>query len=157
MATAANTSTQQFLTVFLGSQMFGIPVPHIQDVLGPQILTRVPLAPVSVEGILNLRGRIVTAINIRKRLNEKPAEGKQKNMSVVLEHEAELFSLLVDRVGDVLTIENKELEDVPVTLNPKWREVSSGVCQIKDKIMVIFDIKKILEINDGGIKSDRIN
>src|SRR5262249_19688306 len=100
--TVGSEDHRDYVTMSIGAQMFGIPVLTVQDVLGPQQITRVPLAPPEVAGSLNLRGRIVTAIDVRLRLGmPKNADGKPP-MSVVVEHEGELYSLLVDSVGEVL-------------------------------------------------------
>jgi purine-binding chemotaxis protein CheW len=87
---------RQFVTVVIERQTFGIPVLVVQDILGPQKITRVPLAPAEVAGALNLRGRIVTAINVRRRLGLAPRPAEMKGMNVVVEHDGELYSLMVD-------------------------------------------------------------
>lgn len=138
-----NTEKLQVLSVFLGNQAFGIPIFEIQDVLRSLELTHVPLAPRHIEGICNLRGRIVTAINLRKRIQEKN-EISVDHMSVVIEWNGELYSLLVDRVGDVLTLEKTDIEEPPLNLNASWREISQGVHQLDQSIMVILDADKII-------------
>lgn len=135
----------QVLVVFLGSQVFGVPIMKIQDVLGPQQVTYVPLAPASVRGVMNLRGRIVTVIDLRSSINaaEKPRESADY-MSVVIENDGELYSLVVDRVGDVMTLDPSMIEAPPLTMNPAWKRVASGVYQLKDRIMVILDAPAVL-------------
>lgn len=138
-----------YLTIIISGQMFGIPVLQIQDVLGPQKVTKIPLAPPEVAGSLNLRGRIVTAIDVRRRLGLGPAEaGKSRNMSVVVEHEGELYSLVIDRVGDVLTLYTKNFESNPPTLDPLWRTVSVGVYRLEKELLIILDVARLL----GSIK-----
>ena len=101
--------SKEFLTVIIAGQRFGIPILQVQDVLGEQAITNIPLAPPEVAGSLNLRGRIVTAIDVRKRLDIKQDDENnepQKTMGVVVEHENELYNLIIDRVGDVLNLTN---------------------------------------------------
>ena len=98
-----------YLTIHIGDQLFGISVLQVQDVLGPQRLTRIPLASPEIAGILNLRGRIVTAIDTRKRLNLSPFPDYDKTMSVVIEYHGELFSLIIDKVGDVIKLNEQDL------------------------------------------------
>lgn len=142
--------SRDYLTIIIAGQMFGIPVLQIQDVLGPQKVTRIPLAPPEVAGSLNLRGRIVTAIDVRRRLGLEAAEaGKSRNMSVVVEHEGELYSLVIDRVGDVLTLYEKNFESNPPTLDPVWRSVSLGVYRLERELLVILDVARLL----GSIKT----
>ena len=106
----------------IGDQMFGIPVLTVQDVLGPQNIARVPLAPPEVAGSLNLRGRIVTAIDVRPRLGLATREGGKAAMSVVVEHENELYSLLVDSVGEVLSLNSRDYQRNPPTLSARARQ-----------------------------------
>src|SRR5690606_35209146 len=98
----ASDARRDFVTARIGSQLFGIPVLAVRDILGPQRLTSIPLAPPEIAGALNLRGRIVTAIDLRRRLGLDPAD-RQKSMSVVVDHHGELYSLLIDDVGEVLS------------------------------------------------------
>src|SRR5260221_4936093 len=94
----------EFVSVTVAGQLFGIPVLEVQDVLGAQRLTRIPLAPPEVAGALNLRGRIVTAIDLTQRLGLRGGEQATSGMSIVVEHASELYSLLIDSVGEVLSL-----------------------------------------------------
>lgn len=137
----------QVLSVFLDNTVFGIPIARIQDVLRPLQLTKVPLAPGYVEGISNLRGRIVTAINLRKRVQNGDSgscASAGEHMNVVVDSKGELYSILVDRVGDVLTLENEQVENPPLTLNQSWRDVTCGVHQLNGSIMIILDTERII-------------
>lgn len=136
---------QDFLTVFIAGQMFGIPILQVQDVLGKQNVTKVPLAPPEVAGTLNLRGRVVTAIDVRKRLGLTDIPDDSREMSVVVEHGSELYSLIIDRVGDVLTLQKDQLEKNPATLDPLWREVSSGIYRLENELLIIMDVPKVLD------------
>lgn len=136
----------QFVTIFIAGQMFGIPVLDVQDVLGPQRLTWVPLAPAEVAGVLNLRGRIVTVIDVRKRLGLSPSNVRD-SMSVVVDYENELYSLIVDSAGEVLNLAFDTYERSPATLDSVWRELSSGVYRLDEKLMVVLDVSKLLDFS----------
>lgn len=102
------SKTLEYLTILIDDQKFGIPVLQIQDVLREQKVTRIPLASPEVAGSLNLRGRIVTAIDVRKRLNVK-IDPSKRSMSVVVEYNQELYSLIIDKVGDVLSLDQNRI------------------------------------------------
>lgn len=135
---------KDYVTIRLAGQLCGIPVLEVHDVLSEQIITSVPLAPPAVAGVLNLRGRIVTAINLRKRLGLKDKESGGENMSIVVEYEGEPYSLLIDGVGDVLSFSEDSFERNPVTLDPCWQDVSSGIFRMEGELMVILDVEKLL-------------
>jgi len=142
----ALAQSKVFLTIIIAGQIFGIPVLQVQDVLREQKVTKVPLAPPEVAGSLNLRGRIVTAIDTRIRLNmDKPSGGKNANMSVVVEHEHELYSLIIDRIGDVLSLHDDYFEPTPATLDATWRDISSGIYRLDSQLLIVLDVPKLLE------------
>ena len=137
----------EYVTVIIAGQLFGLPISQVQDVFIPDRLTRVPLASPEIAGVLNLRGRIVTAIDIRIRLRLPPrAEGKLA-MSVVVDHGGELYSLLVDSVGEVLSLSAGAAERNPATLDPIWREVSAGIYRLDGTLLVVLDVAKILDFS----------
>jgi len=139
-----NAAKIQILTVFLGGQVFGIPTHSIQDVIRPVQMTQVPLAPEHIKGVSNLRGRIMTVIDLRERINEKPAD-TQKSMNVVVEQKGEIYSILVDRVGDVIDIEDSKIEPPPESLNAMWRNVLDGVYQADQKLILILNAVNVIE------------
>lgn len=143
--TAASGGAKDFLTMVVDGQWFGIPVLRVQDVLGEQRVTRVPLAPPEVAGSLNLRGRIVTAINLRRRLGLPDLEKGGRTMSVVVEHHADLYSFIVDNVGEVLSLPDEDFEKTPPTLDRTWREVSLGIYRLKEHLLVILDVSGMLD------------
>ncbi len=136
--------SEDFLTIYIAGQLFGIPVLQVQDVLGTQRVTRIPLAPPEVAGALNLRGRIVTAIDVRKRLGIEKEDDQTQKMSVVVEHKNELFSLIIDRVGDVLSLQQSDFESNPPTLDPVWKDISLGIYRLKEELLVVLDVAKVL-------------
>jgi purine-binding chemotaxis protein CheW len=139
------TDSEEYVTAVLDGQLFGIPVLSVQDVLGPQDLANIPLAPPEVAGSLNLRGRIVTAIDLRKRLGMEPAD-REKSMSIVVDHHGELYSLLIDEVGEVLRVPLQNYERNPPTLDPRWRDVSQGIFRLDGRLLVILQVQRLLDI-----------
>jgi purine-binding chemotaxis protein CheW len=138
------TGTQDFVTVKLAGQTLGIPVLAVHDVLNAQQITKIPLSADWVSGVLNLRGRIVTAIDLRSRLDLEPLGGEKKSMSVVVEHNDEPYSLQIDEVGEVLSLDDQLFERNPVTLDARWRDVSKGIYRLENELLAILDVEKLL-------------
>jgi purine-binding chemotaxis protein CheW len=136
-----------FVTMRIGAQEFGVPVMQVRDVLRHQHLTPVPLAPRAIAGLLNLRGRIVTAIDLRERLGLPPlsADAETANI-IVVEQDSEPYALVVDNVGDVLQIDERQFEAVPPVLDPRWRAVASAVFPTEAGLIVLLDIARLLDI-----------
>jgi purine-binding chemotaxis protein CheW len=134
-----------FVSFTVAGQLLGIPVLKVQDVLGPQRITRIPLAPKEVAGSLNLRGRIVTAIDLRLRLGLDRREQGQTSMSIVVEHHGELYSLIVDSVGEVLSLDAGAYERNPPTLDPRWRDFSDGIYRLNGSLLVVLDVSQLLQ------------
>ena len=140
----AIAKNEDFVTATIADQLFGIPVLQVQDVLGPQKITRIPLAPPEVAGSLNLRGRIVTAIDVRLRLGLPARTGGKPGMSIVVDHKGELYSLMVDHVGEVLSLTTDDFERHPATMDQRWREISTGIYRLKETLLVVLDVSKLL-------------
>lgn len=147
-AEADQVASSDFVTVMIASQVLGLPILSVRDIFQPQNITRVPLAPPEVAGSLNLRGRIVTAIDMRRRLGLEPLAEDAKPMSVVVEHDDELYSLVFDTVGDVMALPDDCFERNPATLEPVWHEVSSGIYRLDAELLVVLDVTKILDFGD---------
>jgi len=143
----ASPETQDFVTMIIQGHLFGIPVLTVQDVLGVQKITRIPLAPKEIAGSLNLRGRIVTAIDVRLRLDLEPRPPEEKAMSVVVDQGGELYSLMVDTVGEVLSLPLAKFERNPPTLDNKWREFSLGIYRLEENLLVVLDVGRLLDFN----------
>ena len=139
-----NVETEQFVTLTIEGQLFGVPVMTVQDVLAPQKITPIPLASEEVAGALNLRGRIVTAIDVRRRLNLPPRKEDGDCMYVVVEHGVELYSLMIDSVGEVLSLPVDRFEPPPATLDERWRGVSGGVYRLEDELLVVLDVNNLI-------------
>jgi purine-binding chemotaxis protein CheW len=138
-------SDARLLSVTLAGQEFGIPVTQVRDVLGPQRTTVVPLAPPGVAGLLNLRGRIVTVIDMRALLRLPPNDADGRMMQVVVEHGEESFSLRVDAVGDVLELPGETFERTLSTLDPIWRDIAAGIYRLPDRLLVNLDLSRVLD------------
>lgn len=138
-----------FLTLTVAGQTCGVPVLVVRDVLGPQTITRIPLAPPEVAGSLNLRGRIVTAIDLRRRLSLAPRPADQQPMSIVVEMAGELYSMLADGVGEVVPLRSEDSSPNPPTLDALWREVSRGVHRRDGQLLIVLDVERILTIGGG--------
>jgi purine-binding chemotaxis protein CheW len=141
-----STSTD-YVTFRMGSQMFGVPVQRVQDILVPDRIAPVPLAPSEICGLINLRGRIVTVIDVRIRLGLKDQRAAEtRAMGVTVENGNELYTLLVDHVGDVITLANNSYEPNPATVDGLWKDFSKGVHRLSDQLMVVLDIDRLLDI-----------
>ena len=146
METGLTEEAREYVTMTVADQLFGIPVLTVQDVLGPQRITRIPLSPQEIAGALNLRGRIVTAIDVRRRLALPARSADTSSMSVVVDHKGELYSLIVDAVGEVMSLPADSYERNPATLDPRWREVSGGIYRLKGKLLVVLEVPRLLEM-----------
>jgi purine-binding chemotaxis protein CheW len=144
-------ATEGFVAVVTGGQLFGLRLERVRDVFVPRGLSRVPLAPPEVAGLLNLRGRIVTAIDLRRRLGLPQREDGSAPVAVGIEERGELFALIVDAVGDVLRINRSSYEANPVNLDPRWAKVCAGVHRLEHGLMVVVDVDKILDPSGLGV------
>jgi purine-binding chemotaxis protein CheW len=144
---ATDATAEMFLTLTVAGQLCGVPVLAVRDILANQAITRVPLAPPEVAGSLNLRGRIVTAIDLRRRLGlaARPP-GSKTPMSVVVEQGGELYSLLCDSVGEVVPLAPEGFVGNPPTLDPVWRDVSRGIHRQGDRLLIVLNVGRILTI-----------
>lgn len=147
----AGQGTQEYITVIIADQLFGLPILEVQDVFMPEVLTEVPLAKLDIAGVLNLRGRIVTAIDMRKRLGLPSYQGEGKCMAVGIESNGESYGLLIDRVGEVHRVSQDSYEANPANLDPRWAAISAGVHRLDGSLMVIIDVEKVLAQDDINI------
>ena len=138
-----------FVTLTVADQLCGVPVLGVRDILGEQTITRIPLAPIEIAGSLNLRGRIVTAIDLRQRLRLPPAPTGTPRMSVVAEQGGELYALLVDQVSEVMNLKASAFERNPPTLPPTWAQFSSGIYRLDGRLLVVLDVGKLLALGEA--------
>lgn len=143
---SAEGAITEYVTTMIGGQLFGLPIARVQDVFMPERLTRVPLASRDVAGVLNLRGRIVTAIDMRARLGLPKAEGDRPPMAVGVDLRGESYGLLIDSIGEVLKLADDSREVNPVNLDPRMAKMSAGVHRLDGQLLVILDVDRVLEI-----------
>jgi purine-binding chemotaxis protein CheW len=143
------TDNKQFATFFLNGMFFGVEVLKVQEVIRYQEMTRVPLAPAMVRGLINLRGQIITAIDLRRRLEMPPRAESQLPMNVVVRTDDGAVSLLVDEIGDVVEIEEDTYERLPETLTGVARELIRGVYKLKERLLLILDTELTVSLPGG--------
>lgn len=148
MQQTTSDDVAEYVTVLIGGQLFGLPISRVQDVFMPDRLTRVPLAHPDIAGVLNLRGRIVTAIDMRIRLGIARERDAKPAMAVGIESRGESYGLLIDSVGEVLKLSPDSREQNPINLDPRWARVSGGVHRLDGQLMVILDVDSVLAM--GG-------
>ena len=145
---AVSEQFTEYVTVIIGDQLFGLPIGRVQDMFVPERLTRVPLSPPDVAGVLNLRGRIVTAIDMRCRLDlAKRADG-QPVMAIGIDTRGESYGLLVDAVGEVMKFPDSACEAKPANLDRRWARVASGVIRLEGQLLVVLDVDRVLDIKN---------
>jgi purine-binding chemotaxis protein CheW len=142
---------KEYVTATVAGQLFGLPILRVQDVFAPERLTRVPLAAPEIAGLLNLRGRIVTLIDVRKRLGLTGAESEYAAMAIGVESRGESYGLLVDSVGEVLKLDDAERQANPVNLDPRLAQVSAGIYRLERQLLVVIDLDRILAIGDHAV------
>lgn len=141
------TQLQQVCTFYLGELCFGIDVLKVQEVLKAPALNRVPLARRTICGLLNLRGQIVTVVDLRHCLTIGDVDRPAKQMCVIVYGQDSNASLLVDRMGDVLELEAGQIEEPPHTLPANIRSLVSGVCQLDKGLLLMLDLAKTLDLD----------
>jgi purine-binding chemotaxis protein CheW len=147
------SDSTQYSTFFLDGLFLGIEVRRIQEVIRYQEMTRVPLAPAMIQGLINLRGQIVTAIDLRRRF-ELPARPEgQLPMNVVVRSDDGAVSLLVDEIGDVVEIQDEAYERPPETLKGVARELVTGVYKLKERLLLVIDTERTVSLPAGFGKS----
>jgi len=137
---------RQFATFFVADLFFGVDVLCVQEVLRFQQMTRVPQAPEVIEGLINLRGQIVTAIDMRRRLGLPARAGDQTPMNMVIRAEEGAVSLLVDEIGDVLDVDASAYERPPENIEAMARELILGVYKLKDRLLLVLDTEKTVDL-----------
>lgn len=143
---AASGAITEYVTTMIGGQLFGMPISRVQDVFMPDRLTRVPLSSGDIAGVLNLRGRIVTAIDMRARLGLPKNESGKPPMAVGVDLRGESYGLLIDTIGEVLKLADDGREVNPVNLDPQMAKMADGVHRLDGQLMVVLDVDRILDL-----------
>jgi purine-binding chemotaxis protein CheW len=142
----AESGITEYVTAMIGGQLFGLPIARVQDVFMPERLTRVPLAGDDVAGLLNLRGRIVTAIDMRARLGLPKNDDGRPPMAVGVDHRGESYGLLIDSIGEVMKLPDDAREMNPANLDRRMEKVAGGIYRLEGQLMVVLDVDRVLEI-----------
>lgn len=140
----------QICTFTVGGLLFGIDVKEVHEVLRAQHMTRVPLASGTVRGLINLRGQIVTAIDMRARLHFPPIDSDEPPTNVVVRHGEGTVSLLVDEIGNVLSVDHERYERAPESLSPVIRDLLDAVYKLDDRVLLVLNASRIPEIAASG-------
>lgn len=147
--------SKQYATFFLNGLFLGVEVLKVQEVIRYQEMTRVPLAPNMIQGLINLRGQIVTAIDLRRRLELAARPEGQLPMNIVVRSEDGAVSLLVDEIGDVVEIQDEAYEAPPATLKGVARELVTGVYKLKDRLLLILDTERTVSLPGSYANAQR--
>jgi purine-binding chemotaxis protein CheW len=142
-------SKQQFCTFSLNDQFLGVPVEQVQEVISFQEMTRVPLVPPEIRGLINLRGQIVMAIDLRRRFGMPERPPSNLPMNVVVRTDDGAVSFLVDEIGDVLEAEDEKFEAPPDTLPGVGRDLIRGVYKLEDRLMLVLDAQRAVDSEDA--------
>lgn len=145
---ATHTDASELVTATIGGQLFGLPILQVQDVFAVTRLTRVPLAPPEIAGLLNLRGRVVTLIDLRRRFGFDTVAGGGQQMAVGIESKGESYGLLIDSIGEVMRFDASEREPVPVNLDPQIAAIAVGIYRLDGRLLVVADVERILDIGN---------
>jgi purine-binding chemotaxis protein CheW len=147
----ADQKITEYVTVVIEDQLFGLPISRVQDVFVPDRMTRVPLAQDEVAGLLNLRGRIVTAIDMRSRLELPKRPPEVQTMAIGIEIKGESYGLLVDAVGEVLKLADSACEPKPANLDPRLARIAAGVVRLEGQLLVVVDVDRVLDMKSAAI------
>ena len=151
MSTYRVRRRRQFCTFTLGSLHIGLPVEQVQEILRPQDVTTVPLVDPVVHGLINLRGQIVTAIDLRVRLQLPARDEGEGCMNVVINHLDEPISLLVDVIGDVVEVSEDNFELPPESLTGTARELVLGAYKLDNKLLLVLDIERAISLSTAAV------
>lgn len=134
------------VSFLVAGQLCGLPASIVRDVLGPQPITPVPLSRPEIAGNLNIRGRIVTAIDLRVRLGfgMHGLVDTTTALAVVMDYGKDVYALLVDRVLEVIALNSRAVTDLPPNLAPAWSTFGRGVCRTNDGWLIMLDVDSLL-------------
>jgi len=158
-------ASQRYATFFLSGVCFGVHVEQVQEVLEFQEITRVPLSPASLPGIINLRGQILTTIDLQTRLGLSSSESKEEPMMMVIRTSEGPMNLIVDKIGSVRDVDPNLFETPTETLKPGVRAVTTQVCKLEDRLPLLLDTEKIIQLPEersmngeqrGGLAEGRV-
>jgi purine-binding chemotaxis protein CheW len=146
-----NNGVDDYVTMTIGGQLFGLPIRKVHDVFIPGRMTKVPLAPAEIAGILSLRGRIVTAIDMRCRLGLPKREDGGESMAVGVDCDGESYGLVIDAVGEVLRLSKDSGQPIPINLDSRLARVATGVHRLEDQLLVVLDVGRVLDMKADAV------
>jgi purine-binding chemotaxis protein CheW len=138
---------KQFCTFYLDNLFFGVAVEKVQEVFRYQEMTHIPLAPPEIRGLINLRGQVITAIDLRQRLSISELSEDKLPMNVVVRTGESVVSLLVDAIGDVLEVSEETYERPPETIPEEVRKLVRGIYKLEGKLLLILDAEKAVNVS----------
>jgi len=141
-------ANRKYATFYLNGISFGVPVEKVQEVMEFHEITAVPLAPSVLPGIINLRGQILTTMNLKARLNLPEEENAATPMMIVVRTSEGPMNLVVDRIGNVLDVDPEQFEKPTETLKPGVRAVTTHVCKMEDRLLLLLDTEKVIQLGD---------
>jgi purine-binding chemotaxis protein CheW len=137
---------KEYVTAMVGGQLFGLPILRVQDVFKPERVTRVQLAPPEIAGVLNLRGRIVTLVDLRRRLGLPPLTQDKPQMAIGVEWRGESYGLLIESIGEVLKLDDEARQQNPVNLDECLARMSVGIHRLDEQLLMVLDVERVLDI-----------
>jgi purine-binding chemotaxis protein CheW len=147
----AEQSWVDYVTMMIGDQLLGLPITRVRDVFVPGRVTPVPLSPPEVAGILNLRGRIVTAIDVRLRLDLSRRPAGWPVIAIGIEQDRQCYVLLFDAVGEVMRFNAGDREPMPPHLGGRLARMASGVHRLASQFLVVLDVNRVLALDEDAI------
>ena len=138
------SSTKQVCTFYLGNECYGIEVESVQEVIANQMLTRIPLAPPAVVGLMNIRGQIISAISVRRAMRMESDQDLTESTILVIRRGGLEVGMLVDRIGDIIEVVPEEMEQAPDTVGETIRDFIAGVVSLEGELLLILDLEHLL-------------
>lgn len=148
---AQHSTETEYVTAWIADQLFGIPIQRVHDVFEAERITHVPLAPPEIAGVLNLRGRVVTVIDMRKRLGLPPRTETKSQMAIGIDQYGEAYGLLVNSMGEVMKLTPATFDANPINLHKDWAHICSGLHRLEDRLLAVLDVDHILELQQGTL------
>jgi chemotaxis signal transduction protein/truncated hemoglobin YjbI len=139
----SDRAEEQLVTMTVDDQHFGLSILSVQDIVETHAITQVPLAPSAISGVMNLRGRIVTVINLRRILGK--TDDSESRMGVTVEYKGDLYTILVDQIGEVRLLDQGDFEAVPTTLDPILKQLCTGIYRMDEELLAVLDVDQILD------------
>lgn len=143
-------SASEYVTAVVGGELIGLPILRVQDVFVPDGVTHVPLSPHEIAGVINLRGRIVTLVDLRRRFGMPPRADGAAAMAIGVEAGGESYGLMIDSIGEVLRLSESEREPNPINLDPGLARISSGIHRLDGRLLMVIDVERVLDIGPAA-------